>query len=103
MNFGHGEAGFGACPSAKSIPVAEYSTVLSASTPIAFDALAMIDCASCADAVRIRSAATDPIDRIFCFTFHPPFRGGLYSRGRLPRRAHPWPGGTLVSSLDGYR
>src|SRR5438552_1355791 len=49
MNFGQGELGFGACPSAKSYPVAEYCTVLSASTPIAFDAPAITVCASCAE------------------------------------------------------
>ena len=49
MNFGHGELGFGAWPSAKSKPVAEYCTVFSVSTPIAFDALAMTVRASCAE------------------------------------------------------
>src|SRR3954471_2679971 len=48
MNFGHGDEGFAAWPSAKSRPVAEYCTVLSASTPIARDASAMTDFASCA-------------------------------------------------------
>src|SRR5438105_14081696 len=51
MNFGHGELGLGAWPSAKSKPVAEYCTVLSASTPSAFDALPMTVVASCAEGI----------------------------------------------------
>src|SRR6185436_8222323 len=57
MNFGHGDAAFGAWPSAKSWPVAEYSTVFSASTPIAFEALAMAEPASCAEGLANKSAA----------------------------------------------
>ena len=57
MNFGHGELGFGAWPSAKSKPVAEYCTVFSVSTPIAFDASAMTVLASCAEAVQVSAAA----------------------------------------------
>src|SRR5262245_21524064 len=57
MNFGHGELGFGACPSAKSKPVAEYCTVLSESTPSAFDAPAMTAVASCAAGAAAASAS----------------------------------------------
>src|ERR1044071_5050768 len=58
MNFGQGELGFGACPSAKSKPVAENCTVFMASTPMAFDAPAITDLASCADAVQTIAAAS---------------------------------------------
>src|ERR1041385_366331 len=51
MNFGHGALGFGAWPSAKSKPVAEYCTVFSASTPSALAALPTTAAASCADGV----------------------------------------------------
>src|SRR5580765_7575912 len=57
MNFGHGELGFGAWPSAKSKPVAEYCTVLSVSTPSAFDAPTMTAAASCAEGVAVASAS----------------------------------------------
>jgi hypothetical protein len=52
MNFGHGELGFGAWPIAKSIPVAEYCTVFSLSTPIAFEASPIAVFASCAEVVE---------------------------------------------------
>src|SRR5260221_10614372 len=64
MNFGHGELGFGAWPSAKSYPVAEYCTVFSASTPIAFDAVATTVAASSAawtmTAAAVTAASTSP-------------------------------------------
>src|SRR5262245_52687139 len=47
-NFGQGELGLYACPSTKSKPVAENSTVFSVSTPSAFDASARTALASCA-------------------------------------------------------
>jgi hypothetical protein len=66
MNFGHGELGFGAWPSAKSRPVAEYCTVFKLSTPIALDAAAMTAFASWADALKTTSAArTDPLSHFF--------------------------------------
>src|SRR5213080_1826978 len=65
MNFGHGELGFGACPSAKSKPVAEYWTVFSVSTPIALDAAAMALGASCADRFQVASAARASAERHF--------------------------------------
>src|SRR5580765_6432823 len=58
MNRGHGELPFGACPSAKSYPVAENCTDFSVSTPIALDALATTVFASCADAVHTATAAS---------------------------------------------
>src|SRR5206468_2589205 len=58
MNFGHGELGLGAWPSAKSKPVAEYCTVLSVSTPSAFDAPLMTAVASCAEGAA--AASTSP-------------------------------------------
>src|SRR5205809_1717656 len=84
MNFGHGDEGFGACPSAKSYPVAEYSTVLSVSTPSAFDAFAMTPFASCADVVQPSAAASETAARTFLFIIHPPFDGGLYNAGHRP-------------------
>src|SRR5262245_7235344 len=66
MNLGQGELGFGAWPSAKSRPVAEYCTVFKVSTPIALDALAMTVLASWADALQTTSAArTDPLSHFF--------------------------------------
>ena len=77
MNFGHGELGFGACPRAKSKPLAEYSTVFSVSTPRVFDAPAITDFASCADADQTQSAASDTTARTVFLMVHPPFDGGL--------------------------
>ena len=77
MNFGQGELGFGTCPSAKSKPVAEYSTVFSVSTPRAFDAPAMTDFASCADVDQTKSAAIDTAARTVFLMVHQPFDGGL--------------------------
>src|SRR4029079_19823009 len=57
MNFGHGELGFGAWPRAKSKPVAQYCTVLSVSTPSAFDAPLMTAVASCAEGAAVASAS----------------------------------------------
>src|SRR5919197_4485065 len=73
MNFGHGELGFGACPSAKSKPVAENCTLFSVSTPIAFDAFAMTVRASCAEAVQMKTMASASVARDF-FTIEPPRR-----------------------------
>src|SRR6267142_618534 len=56
MNFGHGDAPLYACPSAKSAPVAENSTVFSVSAPIAFDAAAIVVPASCAAATDANRA-----------------------------------------------
>src|SRR5437016_1743575 len=62
MNFGHGELGFGAWPSAKSAPVAEYCTVFRVSAPIAFAELVMTVLASCAEAVHTSIvASTRPV------------------------------------------
>ena len=76
MNFGHGELGLGACPSAKSNPVAEYCTVLSVSTPSAFDAFAMIVAASWAEALKVARAAIESAARISFFIQHQPFDRG---------------------------
>src|SRR5881397_1382325 len=65
MNFGHAAPGLGAWPRAKSKPVAEYCTVLSVSTPMAFDALLMTALASCADAVQTSTAASPNTARDF--------------------------------------
>src|SRR5258708_37764917 len=58
MNLGQGELGFGAWPSAKSAPVAEYCTVFRVSTPMAFVALLMTVLASCAEAVHTSIVAS---------------------------------------------
>src|SRR5215510_102879 len=73
MNFGQGELGFGAWPRAKSIPVAEYCTVFNASTPIAFDALAMTVCASCAEPTHTIAATSVAPIRLFLSMMPPPF------------------------------
>src|SRR4029077_567707 len=73
MNFGHGEAGFGAWPRAKSMPVAEYCTVFSVSTPMALDALPMTALASWAEAVQASTTANPNAVRYFLNTCSPPF------------------------------
>src|SRR5829696_6679273 len=65
MNFGHGKPGFAAWPRAKSNPVAENCTVFSVSTPIAFDAVAITDLASCANATQTSAAAMAHAAQIF--------------------------------------
>src|SRR5712691_8943756 len=62
MNFGHGDVGLYAWPTAKSNPVAEYWMVFRLSAPIAFDAALITVPASCAAAsdevnARITTAA----------------------------------------------
>src|SRR4030088_3303602 len=86
MNFGHGEAGFGAWPRAKSRPVAEYCTVLSVSTPMALAALPMTAPASCADVVQTSIAASASADKHFLNMAHTlsPFS----VRSRLLSRQH---------------
>src|SRR5436190_6597685 len=74
MNLGHGELGFGAWPSAKSRPVAEYCTVLRVSTPIAFDAAAIAGLASWADVVHTAVIASADAARHFFNIIAPPFR-----------------------------
>src|SRR6266496_5152040 len=85
MNFGHGELGLGAWPSAKSKPVAEYCTVLSVSTPSVFDALPMTVAASCAEGIAAARATTainpSPARLFFTIDHH--------LSGRLPRRSSP--------------
>ena len=71
MNFGHGELGLCAWPSAKSEPVPEYSTVFSVSAPIAFDAAAIAVFASWAAAADA-SAATSIAARIILLLIFPP-------------------------------
>src|SRR5262245_21294222 len=81
LNFGQGEAGVGAWPSAKSYPVAEYCTVLSASTPIALDAAPTTEAASCADGTdasrRARTSATQQCFTILVPTFAVEIQPGL--------------------------
>src|SRR5262245_43714235 len=88
LNFGQGEAGVGAWPSAKSYPVAEYCTVLSASTPIALDAALTTEAASCADGTdasrRARTSATQQCFTILVPTFAVEIQ--RVSRTRKPRR-----------------
>src|SRR5262245_11214960 len=92
MNFGHGELGFGACPSAKSWPVAEYWTVFNASTPSAFEALAMTVFASCADADQTMSAASETAARTCFFMVPPAFRTRIVVRcGRRNKEVEPRP------------
>src|SRR5712691_6457302 len=75
MNFGHGELGFGAWPRAKSMPVAEYCTVFSASTPMALDAFPTTVLASCAEAVQTSNAASASPVRHFLSISHRLSRG----------------------------
>src|ERR1700720_1099018 len=90
MNFGHGELGFGAWPSAKSAPVAEYCTVFRVSAPIAFAALLMTVLASCAEAVHTSIVASARPARHFLsmFVFLSVFRYGVargYCKGAVSR------------------
>src|SRR5262245_47064637 len=70
MNFGQGDVPLYACPSVKSAPLPEYSTVLSVSAPIAFDAAAMVVRASWAT-TDDASAATSIAARIILFLIVP--------------------------------
>src|SRR5215831_5730468 len=74
MNFGHGELGFGAWPSAKSIPVAENWTVFRVSTPMALEALAMTALASWADGIPTTRAASASPAKAFLSMVPPPFK-----------------------------
>src|SRR3989442_12320173 len=80
MNFGHGELGFGAWPRAKSMPVAEYCTVFSASTPMALDAFPTTVLASCAEAVQTSNAASASPVRHFLNISHRLSRGRSVTR-----------------------
>src|SRR5712671_1425625 len=60
MNFGHGELPLYACPTAKSAPLPENSTVFNVSAPMAFDASAMTVFASCADASDAKKQRITP-------------------------------------------
>src|ERR1700687_103495 len=89
MNFGHGELGFGAWPSAKSAPVAEYCTVFRVSTPIAFAALLMTVLAPCAETVQTSIVASARPARHFLtmFFFLSAIRGAASAiRGAGPAR-----------------
>src|SRR5258705_12353750 len=80
MNFGNGEDGFGAGPSAKSMPVAENCTVLSVSTPMTFDALPMTVLASSAEPDQASRAANPTTTRHFFNIISRPFVGLFLAR-----------------------
>src|SRR2546425_12302492 len=121
MNFGHGELGFGAWPRAKSMPVAEYCTVFSASTPMALDAFPTTVLASCAEAVQTSNAASASPVRHFLNISHRLSRGRSVTRvtrqryservivagarGARQQTAFPRPreGRMATSTIEGYK